>query len=83
MAFFRGKSTLATTNPNRKMPPFSGITDPPIIPDIPNPIPSTKQYDTQASGLDYKNHFNYEYHSLTFDGETPEQYYNNQNSKPN
>merc|ERR1719300_1992631 len=79
--FFRGKSTLAK-NPNRKMPPFSGETEPPY-PNYPykiNPIPSTKEYDSQALGRDYKKNFNYKYYPLTFDGESPEEYYNNQKS---
>merc|ERR1719300_30758 len=70
----RGKSTLAV-NPDREMPPFSGYTPPPVNPDIPNPLHSTKEFDTQRLGLDYKNNFNYEYDKLTFNGLTPNQFH--------
>ena len=50
----RGLSSLAnatfTPGPDEEMPPFSGYTPPPVIPDIPNPIEMTRQFDTQRLG---------------------------------
>jgi len=60
-------------DPNREMPPFSDYTASTISP---NPLYITKEYDTQALGLDYRNHFSYRYNSdhLVFDGLTPQQF---------
>ena len=46
----REKFTLAE-KPDREMPPFSGYTPPPVNPDIPNPLHSTKEFDTQGQDM--------------------------------
>ena len=69
----RGLTQFAS-DPNREMPPFSGYTQPPVKPTVPNPLYLTKKFDTQGLGLNYQTNFNYYYDKLIFDGVNPHQF---------